>query len=124
MIRKIRNDFYTPFPGKKGESSYDTYRRVVDYFQEFIVPHLASGRNVLVSSHGFAIRTLIKYLDKMSDEEWNAQMSIEKTNPVECRLLAPTGIPLLYRYENGNIRKLQMSKKDRSDSLSRTSAAY
>lgn len=74
-----------------GESSYDVWQRVVPYFNQYILPHLQMGRNVLISSHGFAIRALIKYLDQMPDAEWNAQMNIEKTSPAECHLLAPTG---------------------------------
>lgn len=77
-----------------------------------------------MSSHGFAIRTLIKYLDKMDDTRWNDEMNIEKSDPQNCLLLAPTGVPLTYRYRNERFLKRRMSKIDRSESLSRTSAAY
>ena len=95
-IRHIRNDFQVPFPGKSGESSKDVYNRVIPYFTKNILPHLAAGRNVLVSSHGFALRTLIKHLDDMDEREWDGQMSIEKSNPKKCKLLAPTGMILVF----------------------------
>lgn len=90
-IRKIRNDFYTKFPGVNGESCADIHERTIPFFNSFILPHLAAGRNVLVSSHGFVIRTLIKHLDGMDADEFNAQMKLEKTAPERCLLLAPTG---------------------------------
>lgn len=90
-IRKIRNDFYTKFPGANGESCADIHERTIPFFDAFILPHLAAGRNVLVSSHGFVIRTLIKHLDGMDADEFNAQMKLEKTAPERCLLLAPTG---------------------------------
>ena len=91
-VQKIRNDFYTRFPGKNGESCEDIHNRTIPFFNSFIMPHLAAGRNVLVSSHGFVIRTLIKYLDGMDAKEFNEQMTLEKTAPDKCLLLAPTGM--------------------------------
>lgn len=127
-LRHIRNDFFTPFPGEKGESSFDVYNRAIPYFEEEILPLLRKGQNVLLVSHGFVMRTLIKYLDDMSDEEWNYQMSIEKTKPEECLLLAATGVPLLYQFprygEEGNIRDDEaeseglISKSSSANSLS------
>lgn len=90
-IRKIRNDFHTKFPGVNGESCADIHARTIPFFDAFILPHLAAGRNVLVSSHGFVIRTIIKHLDGMDADEFNAQMKLEKTAPERCLLLAPTG---------------------------------
>ena len=91
-VIKIRNDYYTRFPGKNGESCEDIHNRTIPFFTSFILPHLAAGRNVLISSHGFVIRTLIKYLDGMDADEFNEQMKLEKTAPDKCLLLAPTGM--------------------------------
>lgn len=77
-----------------------------------------------MSSHGFALRTLIKHLDDMDEREWDGQMSIEKSNPKKCKLLAPTGVPLMYQYQDGKFIKSRMSPTDRNNSLSRSSAAY
>lgn len=90
--QKIRNDYYTRFPGENGESCEDIHNRTIPFFNSFILPHLAAGRNVLVSSHGFVIRTLIKYLDGMDAHEFNEQMKLEKSAPDKCLLLAPTGM--------------------------------
>ncbi|GLD93403.1 hypothetical protein PINS_up001995 [Pythium insidiosum] len=124
QIRKIRNDYRTKFPGVNGESCADIHERTIPFFNEFIVPHLREGRNVLVSTHGFVIRTLIKHLDKMSEHEFNEQMKLEKTAPDRCLLLAPTGVPIMYQYDNGEFCKVAQSRRDRAESLSRSSAPY
>ncbi|KAE9139662.1 hypothetical protein PF005_g1070 [Phytophthora fragariae] len=123
-VKKIRNDYYTRFPGENGESCEDIHNRTIPFFNSFILPHLAAGRNVLVSSHGFVIRTLIKYLDRMDAQAFNEQMKLEKTAPDKCLLLAPTGVPLMYKYENGNFTKLAQTRRDRAESLSRSIAPY
>uniref|UniRef100_A0AAV1UMY1 phosphoglycerate mutase (2,3-diphosphoglycerate-dependent) n=1 Tax=Peronospora matthiolae TaxID=2874970 RepID=A0AAV1UMY1_9STRA len=123
-VQKIRNDFYTRFPGTNGESCEDIHNRTIPFFNSFIMPHLAAGRNVLVSSHGFVIRTLIKYLDGMDATEFNEQMTLEKTAPDKCLLLAPTGVPLMYKYDEGKFAKIPQTRRDRAESLSRSSAPY
>jgi 2,3-bisphosphoglycerate-dependent phosphoglycerate mutase len=87
----MRNEYHEKFPGNSGESCCDVYNRVIPYFNTYILPHLKAGKSVLVSSHGFVIRSLIKFLDRMSDDEFNLQMKLEKTDPPNCLLLAPTG---------------------------------
>ncbi|RHY34491.1 hypothetical protein DYB32_000915 [Aphanomyces invadans] len=88
----VRNEYRIKFPGPNGESCADVEARVLPYFREYILPQLASGKNVLVSTHGFVIRTLIKVLEGLDDEEYLAQMNVEKVKPEACRLLAPTGM--------------------------------
>ncbi|RLN75965.1 hypothetical protein BBJ28_00009592 [Nothophytophthora sp. Chile5] len=95
-VKKIRNDFHTRFPGENGESCEDIHARTIPFFDSFILPHLAAGRNVLLSSHGFVIRTLIKHLDGMDANEFCEQMKLEKTAPERCLLLAPTGACVLW----------------------------
>lgn len=157
QIRKIRNDYNTKFPGVNGESCADVHARAIPFFEDFILPHLQAGRNVLLSSHGFVIRTLVKYLDNMDEREFNEQMKLEKSAPERCLLLAPTGtsfethvnrligrstdhrltaslsvcclcdvsgVPLMYKYENGAFTKVAQSRRDRAESLSRSSAPY
>lgn len=91
QIRQVRNDYNTKFPGANGESCADVHTRAVPFFQAFVLPHLQAGRNVLLSSHGFVLRTLVKHLDGMDEREFNAQMKLEKSAPEKCLLLAPTG---------------------------------
>ena len=68
-LSKMRNEFSSRFPGPDGESTEDVYNRVVPYFNTNILPLLKAGQNVLLCSHGFAIRALVKYMDQMTDEE-------------------------------------------------------
>jgi len=126
FLSKVRNDFQTAFPGEHGESTEDVYNRVVPYYKRCIVPLLKQGQNVLVCSHGFAIRALIKHLDGMSVTEFNEEMKKEKKDPENCKLLAATGVPLLYRYdhmsENGLPEKI--GAIDRDYELHQTCAPY
>lgn len=64
---KLRRSWDYPVPG--GESLKDVYKRVVPYYQEYILPELKKGKNVLVSAHGNSLRALVKYLENISDEE-------------------------------------------------------
>jgi 2,3-bisphosphoglycerate-dependent phosphoglycerate mutase len=65
------------------ESLKDTVERVVPYWTETIAPVVRSGQRILIASHGNSIRALVKYLDKIPNDE------IVKVN-------IPTGIPLVY----------------------------
>lgn len=62
-----RRSFDTPPPG--GESLKDTAARVQPYYLENIWPHVAAGRNVIVSAHGNSLRALIMYLEKLTPEQ-------------------------------------------------------
>lgn len=86
-----RRSFDTPPPN--GECLADTAARSIPYFQEKIVPHLASGQNVLVSAHGNSIRSIIMHLDGLSKEE-------------VLKLEVGTGVPIIYEYDSGNFKKL------------------
>lgn len=55
-------------PPPHGESLEDVYERVIPYYEEYILPFLKEGKNVLVSAHGNSLRSLIKYLEHLSDE--------------------------------------------------------
>ncbi len=68
------------------ESLKDTVVRFLPYWKESIAPDVAAGRRVLVAAHGNSLRALVKYLDRLSDEE-----------VVELNI--PTGIPLVYELE-------------------------
>jgi 2,3-bisphosphoglycerate-dependent phosphoglycerate mutase len=61
----------------------DCVERVLPYWYDAIAPDILSGKNVLVVAHGNSLRSLIKHLDNISDEE------IVGVN-------IPTGIPLVY----------------------------
>mmetsp|Transcript_31979 Transcript_31979/g.48905 ORF Transcript_31979/g.48905 Transcript_31979/m.48905 type:complete len:562 (+) Transcript_31979:123-1808(+) len=70
----------------RSESLKDTMHRIRPFFESVIVPSLRAGNKCLVVSHANTIRTLIKYIDNISNTDIKG-MSI------------PTGIPLLYRLD-------------------------
>ena len=52
-----------------------------------IAPDIQSGKKVLIVAHGNSLRALVKYLDKISDEEI-------------VGLNIPTGVPLVYELDD------------------------
>lgn len=69
------------------ESLADTIERVLPYWHETIAPQLAEGRTVLISAHGNSLRALVKYLERISDDD------IPK-------LEIPTGVPIVYELDS------------------------
>ena len=63
---KIRRDWDEPVP--HGETLKMVYERVVPLYLEHMLPLLLQGKNVLVVSHGNAIRALMKYIENIPDE--------------------------------------------------------
>lgn len=75
------------------ESLYDTMKRTIDYYESNIKPKLLEDKNVLIVAHGNSLRALIKYLEKISDDD---------ITKVEI----PTGKPYVYELDSGlNIQK-------------------
>lgn len=70
----------------RAESLKDCADRINPFFQSVVIPSLKSGNKCMIVSHANTIRTLIKQIDGISDEDIKG-MSI------------PTGIPLLYRLD-------------------------
>jgi len=68
------------------ESLRDTVERVVPFWNDSIAPALNRGRSVLIAAHGNSLRALIKYLDRVSDEDI-------------VDLNIPTGRPLVYELD-------------------------
>lgn len=56
-------------PIQNGETLKDVYARVVPYYQQAILPHLERGENVIIAAHGNSLRSLVKYLETISDED-------------------------------------------------------
>ncbi len=65
------------------ESLQDVVARLLPYWERIVAPALRQGQRVLIVAHGNSLRGLVKYLDRISDEEI-ADLNI------------PTGIPLVY----------------------------
>ena len=52
-----------------GESLEDTYKRVYPFFNEYIQKDLDAGKNVLVVASGNSLRSIIKHIMKISDQD-------------------------------------------------------
>ena len=63
----LRREWDYPIPN--GETLKMVYERAIPFFKEEILPVLKSGENVLVVSHGNTARSLLKYIEKISDED-------------------------------------------------------
>lgn len=97
-FQKIRRSFDYPIPG--GETLKDVYNRVVPYYEKNILPHLKDGKNCLVVAHGNSLRALVKYLEKIKDED------IQKTE-------IETGSVYIYQIDQqGNIIKKEIKSNE------------
>jgi 2,3-bisphosphoglycerate-dependent phosphoglycerate mutase len=68
------------------EALKQTVERFVPYWQGTIAPAIRAGQRVLITAHGNSLRALVKYLDRVSDQDI-----------VELNI--PTGIPLVYELD-------------------------
>ena len=62
-----RRSYSVKPPG--GESLADTVARAVPFFKERILTHLLDGETVLVAAHGNSLRSIIMYLENLSEAE-------------------------------------------------------
>jgi len=65
----------------------DTVARVLPYWNQAIAPDIRAGKRVLITAHGNSLRALVKYLDKVSDQDI-------------VGLNIPTGVPLVYELDD------------------------
>ncbi|MDD5152927.1 MAG: pyruvate kinase [Candidatus Pacebacteria bacterium] len=65
-FKKLRRGWDCPI--KNGESLKMVYDRAVPYFLDKILPKVKEGKNVLAVAHGNSLRTIIKYIENISDE--------------------------------------------------------
>ncbi|MBT8508511.1 phosphoglyceromutase [Methanomicrobiaceae archaeon CYW5] len=89
------DDRYADVPEEelpRGECLKDNVARTLPYWEEEIVPQILSGKQVLIVAHGNSLRSLVKHLDGIPDDE------ITGVN-------IPTGIPLVYELDE-NLRPL------------------
>jgi 2,3-bisphosphoglycerate-dependent phosphoglycerate mutase len=69
-----------------GESLKDTCERTIPYYEKFILKDLQKDKTVLVSAHGNSLRSIVMYVENISEE---------KIPTVEI----PTGIPIVYTFD-------------------------
>ena len=65
------------------ESLKDTIARAVPYYEAEIAPALSAGKRILIAAHGNSLRGIMKYLERISDEDI-------------VGLEIPTGKPIVY----------------------------
>lgn len=63
----VRREWNCPIPN--GETLKMVYERTLPFFLENILPRLKRGENVLMVSHGNAIRSLMKYIENIPDDK-------------------------------------------------------
>ena len=65
----------------------DTVARFLPHWNSTIAPAVQAGKRVIIAAHGNSIRALVKYLDKVSDQDI-------------VGLNIPTGMPLVYELDD------------------------
>ncbi len=65
-FNELRRAWDCPVPG--GETLKMVYERAVPVYLNEILPLLRNGKNVLIVSHGNTIRSLMKYIEQISDD--------------------------------------------------------
>ncbi|MEC8541647.1 MAG: histidine phosphatase family protein [Candidatus Thermoplasmatota archaeon] len=86
-----RRSFDVPPPN--GESLELTAKRTIPYLEQNIIPQLEVGKTVFVAAHGNSLRSVIMSIESLSKEQ---VLSLE----------VPTGVPIIYHYEDGNWSRL------------------
>jgi 2,3-bisphosphoglycerate-dependent phosphoglycerate mutase len=81
QVQLWRRSYDVAPPG--GESLADTVKRTVPFFRDRILKHLIAGDNVLIAAHGNSLRSIIKELEDLSEEEI-------------VKVELGTGVPIVY----------------------------
>ncbi|MEI7512095.1 MAG: 2,3-bisphosphoglycerate-dependent phosphoglycerate mutase [Candidatus Uhrbacteria bacterium] len=84
---------YSARPPGGGESLEDTSNRVLPYVKKHIFPRIKKGEQILVVAHGNTLRAVVKYLEKISDEDI-------------AKLDLPEAQPLIYKYIKGEWKRI------------------
>lgn len=72
----------------------DNVARTLPFWDSDIAPAIKQGKSVLIAAHGNSLRSLVKFLDSVSDSE------ITELN-------IPTGIPLVYELDDRTLKPLK-----------------
>ncbi|MBX3348359.1 MAG: 2,3-bisphosphoglycerate-dependent phosphoglycerate mutase [Nitrospira sp.] len=84
QVKIWRRSYDVRPPG--GESLKDTAERTLPYYEKMIKPHLLKGETIIIAAHGNSLRALVMELDQLSKE-------------AVLELNIPTGVPLLYEFD-------------------------
>lgn len=74
-----------------GESIDDCVRRTLPFFKQYVMPHVAAGKTVIVVAHGNSLRPIMMHLDKLTPEQ---------TASLEIPLVVPT----VYTFEGETLK--------------------
>ena len=85
---------YAGDPIPHTECLKDVLERMLPYWDSNIVPALQTGKTVLIAAHGNSLRSIVKYLDDISDAD------IAGVN-------IPTGIPLVYELDEEKLKPIK-----------------
>ena len=89
QVQRWRRSYDVAPPG--GESLEDTVKRTVPFFRDRVLKHLMAGDNVLIAAHGNSLRSIIKYLENLSEDEI-------------VKVELGTGVPIVYDIDsNGHM---------------------
>lgn len=66
------------------ESLEDTQNRLVPYWETEIYPSFLQNKNILVIAHQNSIRSLLKYLSKISDQDI-PKVTLKTAEPITCK---------------------------------------
>ncbi|MEK7219389.1 MAG: histidine phosphatase family protein [Patescibacteria group bacterium] len=66
-FNKLRRAWDYPVPN--GETLKMVYERVVPYYLSTVLPLLKAGKNILLVAHGNSIRALMKYIEKLREDD-------------------------------------------------------
>lgn len=69
------------------ENLANTMARVLPFWHETIIPEIKLNHKVIISAHGNSLRSLIQYIDQLSDDE-------------VTQLDLPTGVPIIYELDD------------------------
>jgi 2,3-bisphosphoglycerate-dependent phosphoglycerate mutase len=72
----------------------DTVARFLPYWFDVIAPAIKEGKKVVIVAHGNSLRALVKYLDKVPDDEI-------------VGLNIPTGVPLVYELDDETLMPIR-----------------
>src|SRR5690606_33473010 len=91
QVHQWRRSYDVPPPN--GESLKDTAERTIPFFKKYILPELKAEKNVLITAHGNSLRSIIKFIEKLTKEQI---LNFE----------IPTGKPIFYNFENRIPRRI------------------
>lgn len=74
------------------ESLEKTSKRVINYWNKEILSKIKKSKNIILVAHGNSLRALVKHLDNLNEKEI-------------FHLNIPTGIPIIYTFNNNLVIK-------------------